>query len=355
MKSFLRFFGFSTFFAFGALGFAWYLGYQSGGTGGAWSALLTALLLGVLEVSLSFDNAVVNAKVLSSMSPFWQRMFLTLGMFIAVFGMRIVFPLFIVWVLSALPFDEVVRMTWEDPRHFQEILENQHVLIAGFGGAFLWMVFTKFFFDFQKDIHWVPGLEKIMSRMGKVEAFWVAITMIITMTVYFFMADGTERNSFLMAAMLGIITYIVIEGLGAVLDSDHTQDANLPRAAVGAGLMSFLYLEVLDASFSFDGVIGAFAISSNLYIIALGLGIGAFFVRSLTIKLVADKTLSTYRFLEHGAFWAIGALSLIMYASATGFKVPELVSGLVGITFIGLSFIASLRHNRLLSKPGSES
>jgi hypothetical protein len=116
---------------------------------------------------------------------------------------------------------------------------------------------------------------------------------------------------------------------------------------VRSGAAAFLYLEVLDASFSFDGVIGAFALSNNIFIIAIGLGVGAMFVRSMTIMLVDKGTLSEYRYLEHGAFWAIIALAVIMLTSANpNWHFPETITGLIGAVFIGLSFWWSVRHNR---------
>ncbi|MBC7775075.1 MAG: DUF475 domain-containing protein, partial [Phycisphaerae bacterium] len=174
MKTFFRFYGWSSAFALVALAVSFWLGYQSGGTLGAGVSLLfTALMLGILETSLSFDNAVVNAKILETMPPFWRKMFLTIGILIAVFGMRIVFPIVIVWLVSSLPFDAVLAMTWQDPHAFQKIIIDQNVVISGFGGAFLWMVFFRFFFDPHKDIHWVPGLERNMSRLGRLEGVWV--------------------------------------------------------------------------------------------------------------------------------------------------------------------------------------
>jgi len=107
-----------------------------------------------------------------------------------------------------------------------------------------------------------------------------------------------------------------------------------------------LYLEVLDASFSFDGVIGAFAITKDIIIIMIGLGVGAWFVRSMTIYLVEKGTLSAYIYLEHGAHYAIGALALIMIASVK-FHIPEVITGLIGIAFIGLAFMSSVKHRRL--------
>jgi hypothetical protein len=127
---------------------------------------------------------------------------------------------------------------------------------------------------------------------------------------------------------------------------DHFSGSNdAAQATARAGIGGFLYLEVLDASFSFDGVIAAFALSNNLFIIALGLGIGAMFVRSMTIMLVEKGTLTEYRFLEHGAFWAIIALAAIMLLSVS-FHIPETITGLIGAALIGLSFWSSVRSNR---------
>ncbi|MEI8096290.1 MAG: DUF475 domain-containing protein [Spirochaetales bacterium] len=337
MKNYFRHFTGSTVFALLALATAFWLGWQTGGAAAGLSLAFTALMLGVLETSLSFDNAVVNARVLATMSPFWRKMFLTLGMIIAVFGMRIVFPLVLVWLVSALPFLDVVRMTWEDPHKFQEILVHQHLIIAGFGGAFLWMVFAKFFFDADKAVHWIPGLEKFLARLGHMEAVWVLFTLGLALVVHELM-PALHRPEFLFAAVIGVVTFLALEGLGSLM--------NNPKLASSGGLGAFLYLEVLDASFSMDGVIGAFAITDNLFIIALGLGIGAFFVRSMTIKLVDDKTLGAFRYLEHGAFWAIGALALIMFLGALDIEVHEVIAGTVGLVIIGLSFGASVLHNR---------
>jgi hypothetical protein len=149
--------------------------------------------------------------------------------------------------------------------------------------------------------------------------------------------------TYLVAGIFGLLTFIAVEALGNVLEG--SEDAT--GVVVRSGLASFLYLEVLDASFSFDGVIGAFALSNNLFIIALGLGIGAMFVRSLTVMLVDKGTLSEYRYLEHGAFWAIIALSIIMLTSAyERVEVPETVTGLIGAVLIGLSLWSSVRQNR---------
>ena len=344
MRNYWKHFTGSTIFAVVALGAAFVLGW---GPQGSWTTglafLFTALMLGVLETSLSFDNAVVNARILITMSPFWRKMYLYVGMIISVFGMRILFPLIIVWAVGSLPFGEVLAMTWQNPQRFQDILVEQHVMIAGFGGAFLWMVFSRFFFDKEKDTHWVPFLEPVMSRIGRIDSFPVIVTLAITYGVFSNLPEA-HRMEFLLAAILGLTLYLMVSGLGSVMKAEKAV------AGGAAGLGSFLFLEVQDASFSFDGVIGAFAITENLFIIALGLGIGAFFVRSMTVKLVDDETLGAFRYLEHGAFWAIGALAAIMYLGVLGVQIPEVVSGLVGLVIIGASYTASVVYNRRLSR-----
>ena len=353
MRDVVRYFGGSVGFTAAALACAFLVGHR---TGNGAAAVLTAALLGLLETSLSFDNAVVNAKVLGTMDRFWRRMFVTVGILVAVFGMRVLFPLAIVWAVSDHGMGQVVAMTWRDPRQFQRILFDQHVQVAGFGGAFLWMVFTRFFFDVEKDEHWLQWLERPMRRLGKVDSVNVVITVLVSLAFSRHIPEG-KGPAFLSAATLGVVTYLAVGGLTSFIGEDGDAPEGGRSGAGGprwlsAGFASFLYLEVLDASFSFDGVIGAFALTNDLLVIALGLGIGAMFVRSLTIKLVEAGTLATFRYLEHGAFWAIGALSLIMYLKAAGIETPELVSGTVGAGLIGLGFASSVRHNRAAAKAG---
>ena len=106
-----------------------------------------------------------------------------------------------------------------------------------------------------------------------------------------------------------------------------------------------MYLEVIDASFSLDGVLGAFAISKDVIIITIGLAVGAMFVRSLTLYMVENKTLQEFKYLEHGALWAIGFLSVIMFLS-TKFEIPEVITGLTGLFIVGWAFIDSVKCNR---------
>ena len=319
----------------GLLGF-----YYSHTLAGAFSALFIVSVLGVLEVSLSFDNAVVNATVLKDMNAFWRRMFITWGILIAVFGMRMVFPLVIVGVSAKLGVMEAFSLALKNPTEYARILGNAQPVISAFGGAFLAMVGLKFFFDIEKDSHWFGPLEKLLAKVGKIEAVEMGLVM-VTLYVVSKYLPAVDQVRFLVAGMFGLVAYIGVDGIGAVME--RTEEA--AGKAIKSGFALFLYLETLDASFSFDGVIGAFALSNNIFIIAIGLGIGAMFVRSLTIMFVEKGTLAQYRFLEHGAFYAITILAAIMFLTAF-MHIPEIVSGLVGAGFIGLAFVCSVVCNK---------
>ena len=357
---------------------------------GGREALLLALILGILEVSLSFDNAVVNATVLNRMGEFWQKIFLTVGIVIAVFGMRLVFPLAIVGVTANLGPVEAVRLALEqrpasDPTSYEALLTAAHPQIAAFGGMFLAMIFLNFVFE-EREITWLSWLERPLARVGRLEQLSVIVAGGSLVGVATLLAENP--GEVMIAGVLGLITYLAVSSLDRLFEAS-TEDEDEERTeveaagngavnagngavnagngagngggattgsrpvakAVGkAGFALFLYLEVLDASFSFDGVIGAFAITSDPIIIALGLGlIGAIFVRSLTVYLVRQGTLSEYVYLESGAHWAIGALAVILLVTI-GVHVNEIVTGLVGVGFIGASMLSSVRRNRRLRR-----
>lgn len=318
-----------------------FLGWQMTGTiGGTLSIFFICAVLAVLEISLSFDNAVVNANKLKDMTPVWQRRFLTWGILIAVFGMRIIFPLLIVVVAANIGPWQAVVMAAAQPEEYSRIMYDAHLPIAAFGGAFLMMVGLSFFFDHEKHVHWVSWLERRMQRYATIRGVEVAIVLVTILTFSRFL-EPVESQVFFSAAIWGLVTFLLVEVLGGLLDSSQ----EMLQAGAKGGLGAFLYLEVLDASFSFDGVIGAFALTHNLFIIAIGLGIGAMYVRSMTIMLVEKGTLAQYRYLEHGAFYAIIALSVIMFCQSL-VHIPEIITGLGGAMLIGFSFWASIRWNR---------
>ncbi len=341
MRFLFRHFGGSLAFTAVALLLGAWVGWAFTGTlPGMLGIVWICTVLAVLEVSLSLDNAAVNASVLKDMDPVWQRRFLTWGILIAVFGMRIVFPLVIVAVAASLGPIEALTLAINRPDEYSRIINDAHVGLMGFGGAFLGMVGLGFFFNAEKDIHWIGVVERTLQKLGSLKAIEIAVMLVV---IYFVstLLSLEESHTFIVAGVLGLVTFIAVDMVG------HAMEA--PDAATGAvvksGLASFLYLEVLDASFSFDGVIGAFALSTNLFVIAIGLGIGAMFVRSMTIYLVERGTMSEYRFLENGAFYAILALATIMFLNVR-YHIPEVVTGLIGAVLIGLAFWSSVRWNR---------
>lgn len=299
-----------------------------------------AFVLSVLEISLSFDNAVVNAMKLERMSEKWQHRFLTWGILIAVFGMRFLFPVLVVTAFARLNPITVVNIALNDSLKYAHYLHQTHAPIVAFGGAFLMMLFLSYFFNSKKDVHWIKPLEQPLAKVGDIKGIEVLIVLICLGLVQFEITSG-QKLSVIFSAIIGIVTYLVIDGISAFLESKE-QSAILKS---GSGLAGFLYLELIDASFSLDGVLGAFALSTDIVIITIGLAIGAMFVRSLTLLMVEKKTLAKFLYLEHGAHWAIGVLAIIMFIS-TFKEVPEVVTGLSGLILIVAAFISSILHNK---------
>lgn len=324
------------------LGLAASWGYSLGGMTGAINAFFIASILAVMEVSLSFDNAVVNASVLRTWNPFWQKLFLTVGIIVAVFGMRLVFPILIVSIATGLGLVDVMTMALNNPREYSQHLTANHAQVAAFGGSFLLLVFLNFLFDQEKDLHWLGWIEEKLGKHGN-EALSTLVAMLAVFGCMTLVPE-VQKLSVLMAGVAGIAVYLAVDFLSGLLEEeehDPSIGAVIKRGSIGG----FLYLEVLDASFSFDGVIGAFAITSDVVIIMLGLAIGAMFVRSMTVFLVHKGTLEEFVYLEHGAHYAIGILALIMLASVK-FHISEWFTGLSGVAFICLSLWSSVQHKR---------
>ena len=155
----------------GGLLLAAFLGWQiSQSFGGAASTMFIAAVLAILEISLSFDNAVVNAVVLKKMPPPWRRRFITWGIAIAVFGMRILFPLLVVAIITRIDPLSALIMAAARPDEYSRILTGAHVSVSAFGGAFLAMVGLKHFLNREKDVHWIAVIERPLTRLGRIEA-----------------------------------------------------------------------------------------------------------------------------------------------------------------------------------------
>lgn len=307
-----------------------------------WQGFLIAALLSIMEITLSFDNAVVNAVVLKDMSYKWQQRFLTWGILVAVFGMRLLFPLVIVAFATGLSTMEVGQLAFDAPEEYSRHVLASHVSIASFGGMFLLMVFFHYFFNEHKDVHWLVTIEKRLAAMGKLESLEVIVALLLLLCMQPLVPDA-DKHSALVAGLIGVVLYVSINSMMSLMSGDKDVGHDAAKSVAYSGFMGFMYLQVLDASFSLDGVIGAFAMSKDVVIIMLGLGIGAMFVRSMTIYIVRKGTLNEYIYLEHGAHYGIGALAVIMLVSMV-MHVSEVITGLIGVTFIGLSLISSIRY-----------
>ncbi|MEW2518197.1 DUF475 domain-containing protein [Actinacidiphila alni] len=375
--------------------FGWSFGITAAGLALAgvlwgWKGLAIVAILSVLEISLSFDNAVINAGILRKMNAFWQKMFLTVGVLIAVFGMRLVFPIIIVAITAKLSPWEAVRVAIDDHDRYEALVTNAHPAIAAFGGMFLLMIFLDFIFE-EREITWLGWLEKPLAKLGKLDMLSVVIALVALLIAATTVATGVpvhgghgtidKGETVLLAGVGGLLTYLVVGGVSGFFEDrledeeEEDEDSDEGIAAEGAvepkngngvstgqvvglagkaAFFMFLYLEVIDASFSFDGVVGAFAVSNDIFEIALGLGIGAMYIRSLTVFLVRKGTLDDYVYLEHGAHYAIGALAVILLVTIK-YDVSEVITGLVGVVLIGASYWSSVVRNRRLGEESPQS
>ena len=314
-------------------------------THGGLVALWLFAILVVLEVTFSFDNAVINSRVLVRMSPFWQKLFLTVGIFIAVFVVRFLVPIIIVMLTSGLGFMEVVNLALNDAENYGKTLHDAAPTIDAFGGTFLIMIGISYFMDRKKDIHWLRTVEKYLACAGNYETLKVFVMLAAAMALYF-TVDDAHKTTVLIASILGTLLHLGLELFGTFFEK--RQGASTGKLVGMAAFGAFMYLEVLDASFSLDGVIGAFAITNEIALIIAGLGAGAIWVRSLTVYLMKSGTLSKYRYLEHGAHWAILALGVIMFVKLYQVNPPEWLTGSLGLIVISIAVISSIIEQKRL-------
>ena len=207
------------------------------------------------------------------------------------------------------------------------------------------MVFLHFVFDESKEVHWIGFLERRLSAAGRMQSLEVIIALIVLLITQAVL-PAEAKLSALVSGLVGLVLYIIINSTMSLF-SGGGHDANKSIAA--SGFVGFMYLQLLDASFSLDGVIGAFAISKDVVIIMIGLGVGAIFVRSLTAFMVKKGTLDAYVFLEHGAHYGIGALAIIMFISSMH-HVPEVFTGIIGLVCTVLSWWSSVKYNKINKK-----
>lgn len=312
---------------------------------GGIAALWLFLVLAILEVTFSFDNAVINSKILVKMSPLWQKLFLTVGIFIAVFVVRFALPIFVVQLATGLGFGDVIDLALNKPDEYGDALHDSAPVIDAFGGTFLLMLGLSYFLDHEKVVHWLRPLERPLAKAGKVR-FIKLIVMAVVAAILYLTVDADLKNTVLLSSVIGIVLQFGLHSLSVLFEKRFSSTNKTGHLVGWAAFASFMYLEVLDASFSFDGVIGAFAITNSVLLIVAGLGVGAFWVRSLTVYLMRAGTLAKYRYLEHGAHWAILALGVVMLVKLYHVELPEAVTGSLGLVFILTAVVSSVIEKR---------
>ena len=239
------------------------------------TCIFIASVLAILEISLSFDNAVVNAMKLEGMSEKWRHRFITWGILIAVFGMRFLFPLLVVSIFAGVNILSVLDMALHNVDQYAHYLELTHAPIVAFGGAFLLMLFMDYFTEEKKVVHWIGFIENNIQKLHRCRGICTITTMLVIGLVLYIL-PAEQKMSVLTSGIAGIITYLCIDGLAEWLEKRQEERAKLCADTVKcSGLVGFLYLELIDASFSLDGVLGAFALSQDIIIITIGLFIGA--------------------------------------------------------------------------------
>jgi len=294
--------------------------------------VLEGSMVSLLEVSLSFDNAVMNALVLSAMARVWRRRFITWGILVAVFGMRFLFPLLIVSVTAKMGMGKALELALHSPELYAHYLESSEELILSFGGAFLLMVFINWLFDAAKEVHWIGFLEEKASRVARLGE----VKLIIALLTLFLIGVLKGEGDVVLAMILGTITFEVVNFVKRAVNS-------FSGAGKSSGLANFIYLELLDASCSLDGTISAFAVSTNLVVITIGLSVGAFILRSLTVHFVDTGNVGRFPYLEHGAHWGVGGLGILMLTELF-VRIPEWAVSLVALFFILSSLYSSVKR-----------
>ncbi|MBP9729457.1 MAG: DUF475 domain-containing protein [Gammaproteobacteria bacterium] len=299
---------------------------------GGFEALFLVLTLSILEIGLSFDNAILNAATLKQMNKLWQDRFLYWGILIAVFIVRLWLPVFMVALQSDQSMIAILMLALKEPQIYAEHINNTKPSLFSFGGIFLWLIFLDFLFHPSTKERWLKKLENQTARLG--EGFPCTLILgSIILGLRYYTAPTLEKTSVLYAGLIALSVFVGLKKLSHSIKGNRLGFSNHQMAR-------FFYLEILDASFSLDGVITAFVITQDLLIIFIGLSIGAVFVRSITIHLLKQAVLTQYRYLEHGAHYALGILAAVLLLDSY-LHIPGWITGILSISVIAYSFYAS--------------
>ncbi len=299
-----------------------------------WSIAIVILGLCLFEIISSVDNAIVNAHILKTMPEKYRRIFLLWGLIFAVFVVRGVLPFLIVWIANpALSVVEVITAVFSNDPQIAEYLNTSKPLLLLGGGVYLFFVFLSWLFLEEKKYAFL--VEGFIHRQG---AWFYAFSSIITVLVVYF---SLQINPILaLAATVGISAFFITDGFKKNAEEKEKQLLS-PGMSAWSKIM---YLEVLDASFSIDGVIGAFAFTMSVPLIILGNGIGAFVVREFTIRGI--NLISKFAFLKNGAMYSIGMLGFLMIMESFGRHYPFWLAPLNTLLLLVIFLFLSYREIR---------
>ena len=300
------------------------------------SALITIIGLSLFETISSVDNAIINAEVLSTMGKRARRWFLTWGMLIAVFVVRGVLPFVVIWAFNpSLSIGQVLTAAWSSDPLVQESIHKSAPILLVAGGVFLLFLFLHWLFLEEKNIG-LPRAEKFF--MAKGVWFYAVVSVLLSAIAWFALK---ESNLMAFGAVVGSSLFFITHGFK---QNAEMQEKKLLGSAQ-SDLSKLFFLEIIDTTFSIDGVLGAFAFTLSVPLILIGNGLGALLVRQLTISNI--ERIKKYIYLKNGAMYSILVLGIIMILHSFGFKVPEYVSPLSTIIIIGYFFWKSKIHLRL--------
>ena len=299
-----------------------------------WSLLITIFGLCLFEIISSVDNAVVNAHVLHTLPEKYRKIFLFWGLLFAVFIVRGVLPFIIVWLANpSLSLAQLMNAVFSgSPEIMGYITQSKPLLLLG-GGIYLFLVFLSWLFLEEKKYAFL--VEGFIHRQG---AWFYALASVLTTAVVYF---SLRHNAILaLAATIGVSAFFITDGFKKNAEQQEKQLLN-PHLSAWSKI---LYLEILDASFSLDGVIGAFAFTISVPLIILGNGLGAFVVRELTVK--GLNLITRFAYLKNGAMYAIGVLGALMILEGFGHEFPFWLAPLAMFALLGLFLFLSVRVDK---------
>ncbi|MFA5840712.1 MAG: DUF475 domain-containing protein [Candidatus Paceibacterota bacterium] len=300
------------------------------------SAIVTIIGLSLFETISSVDNAIINAEVLSTMGEKARKWFLTWGILVAVFVVRGLLPFIIIWACNpTLSIFQILSAAWSSDPLVQESIHKSAPILLVAGGVFLLFLFLHWLFLEDKKMG-LPRAEKFF--MAKGVWFYAVVSVLLSVISWFALK---ENNLMAFGAVVGSSLFFITHGFKQNAEEEERRLLGSARS----DLSKLFFLEIIDTTFSIDGVLGAFAFTLSVPLILIGNGLGALLVRQLTISNI--ERIKKYVYLKNGAMYSILVLGVIMILHSFGFKIPEYLSPLSTFIIIGFFFWKSKMHIKL--------